>query len=317
VRYQWGSLPTTYNYTGQRLDGGTGLLYYGARYYDPALMRFVQPDTLVPEPGNPQTLNRYAYTLNNPLKYTDPTGHIVCGFQGRACPAPPTFNPISIQTGVPFIDYHVELAVNLTVCGLLPCKAENGAIRPLSQEEYLRAAALNMVTAVQPMTVVAPGVVEYGGRLFYQEALDKIFQKGKGYVIDAAGYAVERLPGTAKVWDIIRYGAKESLLEGTGFEAHHGVLDAFLRKRNLAGYATRDAPAIVLDAQAHGQANQVFRDWAINRFGSMQNIDWGVVSNDEIVALANAMFNAAGVPPEVQANYWAAFWHYINNLPGG
>jgi len=85
----------------------------------------------------------------------------------------------------------------------------------------------------------------------------------------------------------------------------------------LAGYATRDAPAIVLDAQAHGQANQVFRDWAINRFGSMQNIDWGVVSNDEIVALANAMFNAAGVPPEVQANYWAAFWHYINNLPGG
>jgi len=73
VRYQWGSLPTTYNFTGQRLDGDTGLLYYGARYYDPALMRFVQADTLVPEPGNPQSLNRYAYVLNNPLKYTDPT----------------------------------------------------------------------------------------------------------------------------------------------------------------------------------------------------------------------------------------------------
>jgi len=75
VRYQWGSLPTTYNYTGQRLDGDTGLLYYGARYYDPALMRFVQADTVVPEPGNPQALNRYAYVLNNPLKYTDPSGH--------------------------------------------------------------------------------------------------------------------------------------------------------------------------------------------------------------------------------------------------
>ena len=75
MRYQWGSLPTTYNYTGQRLDGSTGLLYYGARYYDPALMRFVQADTLVPEPGNPQALNRYAYVYNNPLKYTDPTGH--------------------------------------------------------------------------------------------------------------------------------------------------------------------------------------------------------------------------------------------------
>jgi RHS repeat-associated protein len=75
VRYLWGSLPTTYNYTGQRLDGSAGLLYYGARYYDPALGRFIQPDTLVPEPGNPQSLNRYAYVLNNPLKYTDPTGH--------------------------------------------------------------------------------------------------------------------------------------------------------------------------------------------------------------------------------------------------
>jgi RHS repeat-associated protein len=75
VRYLWGALPTTYNFTGQRLDGDTGLLYYGARYYDPALMRFIQPDTLVPDPANPQSLNRYAYVLNNPLKYTDPTGH--------------------------------------------------------------------------------------------------------------------------------------------------------------------------------------------------------------------------------------------------
>ena len=76
VRYQWGSLPTTYNFTGQRLDGDTGLLYYGARYYDPALMRFVQADTVVPEPGNPQALNRYAYVLNNPLKYIDSSGRI-------------------------------------------------------------------------------------------------------------------------------------------------------------------------------------------------------------------------------------------------
>jgi len=77
TRYTSDTPPTTYNYTGQRLDGGTGLLYYGARFYDPALMRFVQADTLVPEPGNPQSLNRYAYVLNNPLKYTDPTGYYV------------------------------------------------------------------------------------------------------------------------------------------------------------------------------------------------------------------------------------------------
>ncbi len=79
--YPWGSvrpgpgntLPTGYTFTGQ-LDSGLGLMYYEARFYDGALGRFIQPDTIVPEPGNPQALNRYSYVLNNPLRYTDPTG---------------------------------------------------------------------------------------------------------------------------------------------------------------------------------------------------------------------------------------------------
>jgi len=45
------------------------------RWYEPRLGRFVSADTVVPNPGNPQDLNRYAYTRNNPLRYTDPTGH--------------------------------------------------------------------------------------------------------------------------------------------------------------------------------------------------------------------------------------------------
>jgi RHS repeat-associated protein len=67
------ALPTGYTYTGQ-LDSGLGLMYYAARFYDGALGRFISPDTIVPEPGNPQALNRYSYVLNNPLRYTDPTG---------------------------------------------------------------------------------------------------------------------------------------------------------------------------------------------------------------------------------------------------
>jgi hypothetical protein len=37
--------------------------------------RFIQADTIVPSPGNPQHFNRYSYVLNNPLKFTDPSGH--------------------------------------------------------------------------------------------------------------------------------------------------------------------------------------------------------------------------------------------------
>jgi len=133
---------TTLDFTGQRKDD-TGLLYYGARYYDPVLGRFLSPDSIVPGlasgksgmaatlgqrtdialrplavdfhesgfvaglaredafteakgfwfqlsnrekqrgegslwqwgPRNPQTLNRYGFVLNNPLRYTDPSGH--------------------------------------------------------------------------------------------------------------------------------------------------------------------------------------------------------------------------------------------------
>jgi RHS repeat-associated protein len=74
TRYTYGTTPTASKFTGQRLDDATGLYYYGVRYYDAALGRFVQADTLVPEPGNPQDLNRYSYTRNNPLRYTDPSG---------------------------------------------------------------------------------------------------------------------------------------------------------------------------------------------------------------------------------------------------
>ena len=66
-----------YGFTGQENDADTGLMYYGARYYSPEYRIFVQPDTMLPDPYNPQALNRYSYALNNPVKYTDPSGHYV------------------------------------------------------------------------------------------------------------------------------------------------------------------------------------------------------------------------------------------------
>ena len=138
TRYTSGTTPTSSQYTGQRNDTAIGLYFYNARYYDPALGRFIQADNIVPGaasgsgggattlgydsktrltpltvnlgefatqvnaenrevlqfgaffqwssktrqehnvpmgPANPQALNRYAYCLNNPLRYVDPTGH--------------------------------------------------------------------------------------------------------------------------------------------------------------------------------------------------------------------------------------------------
>ena len=69
---------TDFGYTGQRdYSGDFGLMDYNARFYSPTLGRFTQPDTIVPEPGSSQAWNRYSYTLNNPVKYNDPSGHVL------------------------------------------------------------------------------------------------------------------------------------------------------------------------------------------------------------------------------------------------
>jgi RHS repeat-associated protein len=74
VRFSTGTISTDKKFTGQRLDL-TGLYYYNARYYDANIGRFISPDTIISNPSDPQSLNRYSYVLNNSLKYTDPTGN--------------------------------------------------------------------------------------------------------------------------------------------------------------------------------------------------------------------------------------------------
>ena len=84
-----------YKFTGHELDSETGLYYCGATYYDASQGRFLTPDTIVQSPGDPQTLNRYAYARNNPLAFVDPTGHgfldffedFIAGFIGAAVTA--------------------------------------------------------------------------------------------------------------------------------------------------------------------------------------------------------------------------------------
>ena len=74
-------------YTGQEYDIETGLYYYKARYYDPKLSRFIQPDTIVPSAKNLQAYNRYSYVVNNPLKFTDPSGHSFMSWFKKLLPA--------------------------------------------------------------------------------------------------------------------------------------------------------------------------------------------------------------------------------------
>ncbi len=81
-------------FTGKERDTETGLDYFGARYYGSNMGRFMTPDEFPGDPvdlfdvddppsqalpyadiTNPQSLNKYAYTYNSPLRYIDPDGH--------------------------------------------------------------------------------------------------------------------------------------------------------------------------------------------------------------------------------------------------
>ena len=74
-RWASGTLPTDYRFTGQRYDSTIELTRMGARWYDAALGRWISPDTIVPDPNNPQSFNRYSYGYNNSVKFWDPDGH--------------------------------------------------------------------------------------------------------------------------------------------------------------------------------------------------------------------------------------------------
>ncbi len=92
---------TKYGYTGEWTDP-TSLVYLRARYYDPATGRFISKDPVRGFPNLPQTLNPYTYAINNPVRYTDPSGEF-----------------IDVALDIAFISYDIYTLVNHwnTGCG--------------------------------------------------------------------------------------------------------------------------------------------------------------------------------------------------------
>ena len=79
----WGKQNVTMNkigfirgYCGHEMLNDYQIINMNGRLYDPVLGRFLSPDNYVQTPDFSQNYNRYSYCLNNPLKYTDPSGEL-------------------------------------------------------------------------------------------------------------------------------------------------------------------------------------------------------------------------------------------------
>jgi RHS repeat-associated protein len=74
-------------YAGEYFDEESGMYYLRARYYDPVTGRFISKDSYEGTLTNPLSMNLYTYCYNNPLRYIDPSGHIITSWDKLHCTA--------------------------------------------------------------------------------------------------------------------------------------------------------------------------------------------------------------------------------------
>jgi RHS repeat-associated protein len=144
VRWSSGTLPTDYRFTGQREDGYIKLTVMGARWYDGQLGRWISPDSIIPDPANPQSLNRLMYVNNNPLKLVDWGGHagttakLIRGASGTHLAGSASPNQGSLLKGLLVTSTGLSVAHEAMSGEILPLPRYYGPMTPTEPDEQWR-----------------------------------------------------------------------------------------------------------------------------------------------------------------------------------
>jgi RHS repeat-associated protein len=225
-----------HRYTGQKLDLNTGLMYYGARYYDRHIGTFISPDTLVPDPTNVWDYNRFAYARLNPLKYNDPTGR-AARFTCLPFICNAEWFEYSEVSG--FADTAAD-AVAWVSCLALGCHADlerNVVTGPTEQEAFEQSASSVMSAGLNPIGMVhVPGT----GRLVNQAAQTGSQATSK----TLASFARAAEFGIRPAGEL-----KKAVGNGSGLHVHHIVERRFAR---ILGVADENGMlSVVLKPEEH------------------------------------------------------------------
>ncbi len=224
---------TSRGFTGhQHNNTGTydlGLIYMNARYYMPEIGRFISPDTMLPNPNNPQGINRYAYGLNSPLEYKDPSGHWVESALDIAFIA---YDLYDIQQNG--LNWENGLSLVADVGGLIVPVATGGGLAVR--------AAFHADDAAKIVSH-ADEVVDAAKAL---SRVDNTVDAAKG--LSAFSRAAE--------FGIKPYNELTKLTKGTGLEAHHLIEKRFA---TTLGLKAGKIPSIALTAIEHQEFTNAWR----------------------------------------------------------
>jgi RHS repeat-associated protein len=207
-------------FTQQERDNETGLDYFISRYYSSTQGRFTGADSVGGRVNNPQTLNRYAYVSNNPLKYIDPTGNQQ-SIQELQKQKPQDPEPKPEKPDVPINILQIDLggfsSVKITYLGIAP---EPPDLRFFSQGQGELAGSIGELRAS------IPGWLKTASRHFFAPAKflsnrlpDGVTLSGSAFFVFSGHITVTSdlhvLGGfsTPNVAEIIRVGATNAILK--------------------------------------------------------------------------------------------------------
>ena len=203
-------------FTGKERDAESGLDYFGARYFSGAQGRFTSPDRPFADqhPADPQSWNLYSYVRNNPLRYTDPTGH-ECGGSSvgqvvQSCVVQPVIGvakEAANQTVVP--------AANLVNGVIDPAIAftgfQFGQMEPFTPANSDQAGGAEVLQQTEIFFGLGLGTTALAPTLSETGTAEQTFQQGSFSISDWTGYPAG-VPKPAE-------GTTFRLLEGSEYQA--------------------------------------------------------------------------------------------------
>lgn len=260
---------TTKRFTGQyhesTLPGGEGLYFYNARWYDGKLGRFVSADSIVPSPGNPQSFNRYAYVLNNPLKYNDPSGHSF----NLPCPLCNT-PPIDYSDKKGASDVLVDIVATVA-CLFVGCHVdrEKNVVTPPTYKEAADNMALGITPAPMLAGVYAPILGKSGLTRKLQQAIMESLDEDVIVAVRSRPYRANFLDGLRRA-----KGPLDNVLEEGSFKNGSRLLDTGERVASdldLAGVTRNSVPFNNSESEALGDIINGNYGWDVVTHGDLYN----------------------------------------------